>query len=134
VARVSDHAILTGDNPASEDPLDIARQIEAGLRQVRGGSTYEIIVDRAEAIARAISLARPGDAVVLARKGHEEYQITKAGLIPWSDREVARQALYNRPERPGETERSLAPETVAGSSVPAAAVDGYGRQTREDEE
>jgi len=93
VARLSDYAVVTTDNPASEDPLAIAREIEVGFRRVRGRCAYEIILDRAAAIARAIALARPGDAVLLAGKGHEEYQIMKTGLVPFSDREVARGAL-----------------------------------------
>lgn len=93
VSRLSDHAILTTDNPASEDPLAIAREIETGLRQASRSCSYEIIVDRAEAIARAVSLARPGDAVILAGKGHEEYQIMQTGLVPFSDRAVALEAL-----------------------------------------
>ncbi len=93
VSRLSDHAILTTDNPASEDPRQIAEQIEAGMRRSRRGCSYEIILDRAEAIARAVSLARQGDAVILAGKGHEEYQIMKTGIVPFSDREVARSAL-----------------------------------------
>jgi len=63
------------------------------MRRARRGCTYEIILDRAEAIARAVSLARQSDAVILAGKGHEEYQIMKTGLVPFSDREVARDAL-----------------------------------------
>jgi UDP-N-acetylmuramyl tripeptide synthase len=93
LSRLSDHVILTTDNPASEDPRRIAEQIEAGMRRPRRGCSYEIILDRAEAIARAVSLARQGDAVILAGKGHEEYQIMKTGLVPWSDREVARAVL-----------------------------------------
>ncbi|MGH7372406.1 MAG: UDP-N-acetylmuramoyl-L-alanyl-D-glutamate--2,6-diaminopimelate ligase, partial [Candidatus Methylomirabilales bacterium] len=93
VARLSDYAILTTDNPASEDPRQIAEQIEAGMRRARRGCPHEIILDRAEAIARAVSLARRGDAVILAGKGHEEYQIMQTGLVPFSDREVARGAL-----------------------------------------
>jgi len=93
VSRLSDHAILTTDNPASEDARRIVEQIEAGMRRARRGCSYEIILDRAEAIARAVSLARQGDAVILAGKGHEEYQIMKTGLVPFSDREVARGAL-----------------------------------------
>ncbi len=89
VARLSDYAIVTTDNPASENPGAIAREIEPGLRRTGGGCAYEIMLDRAEAIARALTLARPGDAVLLAGKGHEEYQIMASGLVPFSDRDVA---------------------------------------------
>jgi len=100
VGRLSDYAIITTDNPASEDPLAIAGEIEAGLRRAERPCPYEIILDRAEAIARAVSLAGPGDAVVLAGKGHEEYQIMKTGLVPFSDRTVALEVLQEREPGP----------------------------------
>jgi UDP-N-acetylmuramoyl-L-alanyl-D-glutamate--2,6-diaminopimelate ligase len=103
VSRLSDHAILTTDNPASEDPRQIAEQISAGMLRAPRGCTVEIILDRAEAIARAVGLARRGDAVILAGKGHEEYQIMGTGPVPFSDREVARGALH--------TEKKVAAET-----------------------
>ena len=85
---LADVAIVTSDNPRTEDP-------EAIIAEVRTGMTgpHETIVDRAEAIRRAISQARPGDTVVLAGKGHEPYQIIGGRRIAFDDREVARQAL-----------------------------------------
>ena len=119
VSRLSDHAILTTDNPASEDPLAIAREIEAGLRRARRPCAYEVILDRAEAIARAVSLARPGDAVILAGKGHEEYQIMKTGLVPFSDREVARTALALQKRMASAIAPAPQPAVTSGPSAPA---------------
>ncbi|MGH7408545.1 MAG: Mur ligase family protein, partial [Candidatus Methylomirabilales bacterium] len=96
-ARLSEYTILTTDNPASEDPADIARQIQEGVRRVDGSGNYHaIILDRAEAIAAACARARPGDAVLSAGKGHEPYQILAPGRVPWSDREAALAALRAR--------------------------------------
>lgn len=89
-ARLSEYTVLTTDNPASEDPADIARQIQEGVRRVDpSGNYHAVILDRAEAIAAACARARPGDAVLIAGKGHEPYQILEHGRVPWSDRETA---------------------------------------------
>lgn len=93
-ARLSAYTILTSDNPAGEDPAAIAREIQEGVRRVDpGGNYHAIILDRAEAIATACARARPGDAVLLAGKGHEPYQIVAHGRVPWSEREAALAAL-----------------------------------------
>jgi UDP-N-acetylmuramoyl-L-alanyl-D-glutamate--2,6-diaminopimelate ligase len=92
-ARLADQVILTSDNPRSEDPAAILREIEAG---VRGASNVRTIADRAEAIAAAIDEAAPGDALLIAGKGHETYQIIGARTLPFDDREVARTALRRR--------------------------------------
>jgi UDP-N-acetylmuramoyl-L-alanyl-D-glutamate--2,6-diaminopimelate ligase len=89
--RMADFAIATSDNPGSEDPERILDQVEEGL--LRSGRPYERYLDRRQAIARALELAGPGDAVLLAGKGHEEYQLLRDGAVPWSDREVARELL-----------------------------------------
>ncbi|MDF2964423.1 MAG: UDP-N-acetylmuramoyl-L-alanyl-D-glutamate--2,6-diaminopimelate ligase [Paenibacillus sp.] len=91
-AEYSDYVIVTSDNPRSEDPERILMDIEDGLREKRN-SAYELTADRAKAIARAISMASPGDVVVIAGKGHETYQITKNGTLHFDDREVARDAI-----------------------------------------
>lgn len=90
--RLSTKSFLTSDNPRSEPPLSIIQEIEAGM----GVSDYEVIPDRREAIARAIALAGPGDAVVIAGKGHENYQIIQGKKLPFDDREVARTSLAEK--------------------------------------
>lgn len=92
-ARLADQVVITSDNPRSEDPAAIIRQIEAG---VGGAKNVVSIVDRAEAIASAIGACAPGDALLIAGKGHETYQILGDRTIAFDDREVARQALRAR--------------------------------------
>lgn len=91
---LSDYVIATSDNPRSEDPLLILNDIRVGLD--RGSCPYDLIVDRREAIFRAIMQARPGDVIVIAGKGHETYQILPTGKIHFDDREVAREAMDER--------------------------------------
>lgn len=83
-ARLADWSVLTADNPRSEDPAAIVADIETGFRAL-GAANYEIEPDRREAIRRALSLARPGDIVIVAGKGHEDYQIFKDRTVPFSD-------------------------------------------------
>lgn len=95
--RLSAYTVLTTDNPASEDPAEIARNIQEGVRRVDpSGNYHAVILDRAEAIAAACARARPGDAVLIAGKGHEPYQILAGRRVPWSDREAALAALRAR--------------------------------------
>jgi UDP-N-acetylmuramoyl-L-alanyl-D-glutamate--2,6-diaminopimelate ligase len=92
-SRLADVVVLTSDNPRSEDPLAIIEQIRTGL-----GTGADVVVepDRAAAIGVAIGLARPGDVVLVAGKGHETTQ-TEAGLTrPFDDRVEARRALAGR--------------------------------------
>ena len=86
--RHADHVVATSDNPRTEDPEAILRDVAAGL-----AGSFEIIPDRREAIRRAVALSRPGDAVVIAGKGHEDYQILGRERVPFDDRVEARQAL-----------------------------------------
>jgi UDP-N-acetylmuramoyl-L-alanyl-D-glutamate--2,6-diaminopimelate ligase len=81
--RLSDYTIITSDNPKSEDPLAIISQIEAGLKST--GSHYEAIPDRRAAIRRALELARPGDCILIAGKGHERTQIFHDREVPFND-------------------------------------------------
>ena len=83
--RISDYTILTSDNPKSEDPLAIIREIERGLQPL--GAPYEAIPDRRVAIQRALELARPGDCVLIAGKGHERFQLFKDRVVPFNDLE-----------------------------------------------
>jgi UDP-N-acetylmuramoyl-L-alanyl-D-glutamate--2,6-diaminopimelate ligase len=91
---LSDVVIATSDNPRTEDPEAILRDVETGLRS--SGRPYLKIVDRREAIFRAVAEARAGDIVVIAGKGHEDYQIIGAEKRHFDDREVARAALAER--------------------------------------
>ena len=82
----ADYVILTSDNPRSEDPVDIIRQIQAGFSP--GFDQFEVVPDREQAIRSALSLARRDDTVLIAGKGHEAYQTVDHVSIPFSDREV----------------------------------------------
>ncbi len=87
----ADLAIITTDNPRSEDPLAIIAEIEPGA--VEGGGDYIIEPDRRAAIALAVGEAKAGDAVVIAGKGHEVYQELAGGMVEFDDRHVARDEL-----------------------------------------
>lgn len=84
--RLADYTVLTSDNPRTEDPLAILSDIERGIRGVT--KHYEVEPDRKKAIFRALDLARPGDIVLIAGKGHEDYQIIGKEKHHFSDREV----------------------------------------------
>jgi UDP-N-acetylmuramoyl-L-alanyl-D-glutamate--2,6-diaminopimelate ligase len=91
-ARLSDRVIVTSDNPRTEDPQAILRDIEAGIKEV-GRGNYVVIENREEAIRHAIAGAGPGDVVLIAGKGHEDYQIIGTKKFPFSDQDVARKAI-----------------------------------------
>jgi UDP-N-acetylmuramyl-tripeptide synthetase len=91
---LSDVVILTSDNPRTEDPNQILADAEEGIRKT--GKPYEKITDRREAIHHAISQAAPGDLVLIAGKGHEDYQILGREVFHFDDKEVAREALAAR--------------------------------------
>ncbi|MDU5835040.1 MAG: UDP-N-acetylmuramoyl-L-alanyl-D-glutamate--2,6-diaminopimelate ligase [Veillonella sp.] len=93
-AQYGDVVYVTSDNPRTEDPVQIVKDVELGVKEgLREGSHYEVIVDRREAIQHAIQNAKPGDIVLIAGKGHEDYQILKDKTIHFDDREEARAAL-----------------------------------------
>jgi len=94
VGARADHAIITSDNPRTEDPLAIIAAIEAGMREA--DSTYESIPDRREAIDAAIGGARDGDVIVIAGKGHEPGQEFADRTVQFDDRQVARESLARR--------------------------------------
>ena len=87
----ADFVIVTSDNPRSEDPRAIIDDILEGMRDSR--TPYKVIENRIEAIKYAVSIAQPGDIIVLAGKGHETYQILKNGTIHLDEREVVAEAL-----------------------------------------
>ncbi|WP_425389035.1 UDP-N-acetylmuramoyl-L-alanyl-D-glutamate--2,6-diaminopimelate ligase [Domibacillus iocasae] len=90
--RYADEAIFTSDNPRGEDPKAILADMEAGVPNER----YTVIEDRKEAIFKAIETAQPGDAVVIAGKGHETYQIIGKDVFHFDDRETAKEALLQK--------------------------------------
>lgn len=92
--ELSDHVIITSDNPRNEDPLKIIEDAEVGVRSKT--DAYEIITDRRKAIFRAVRIAAPGDVVVIAGKGHENYQIINEEKFHFDDREVAAEAIAAR--------------------------------------
>ncbi len=89
--RLADLTVITSDNPRTEDPLAIIADIVTGITPT--GGNFEIVPDRREAIGRAIALAGPGDMVVIAGKGHENYQIFKDHTIHFDDAETAAELL-----------------------------------------
>ena len=93
VDRHADYAIVTSDNPRKEDPDAIIVEIEKGFRSSR----YEKMVDRTQAIDRAITLAQPRDIVLIAGKGHENYQEFADHTVPFDDIQVARRAIEDHP-------------------------------------
>lgn len=98
-ARYSDIVIVTSDNPRTEDPDTIVSEVAAGVAEIaaeKPGFSYEVVVGRRDAIRRAIELAAPGDIVMIAGKGHEDYQILKDRTIHFDDREEARAALKDK--------------------------------------
>lgn len=91
-SRLADWSVLTSDNPRGEDPLAIIGDIEKGFHK-RESANYEVVPDRKEAIRRALGMARKGDYVLVAGKGHEDYQIFKDRTVRFSDVEVIRSLL-----------------------------------------
>jgi UDP-N-acetylmuramoyl-L-alanyl-D-glutamate--2,6-diaminopimelate ligase len=87
--RLSHHVILTSDNPRSEDPISILREIESGIEK----KNFEIEPDRRAAIEKAVQSAAPGDIVLIAGKGHEDYQIVGSEKRHFDDREEAKRAI-----------------------------------------
>jgi UDP-N-acetylmuramoyl-L-alanyl-D-glutamate--2,6-diaminopimelate ligase len=92
-ARGADYFVITTDDPVGEDPAEIARQVAEGASGRLPGRDYEVELDRRLAIRRALSLARPGDVVLLAGKGHERTMMVGSGQEPWDERAEAEAAL-----------------------------------------
>lgn len=90
--KFSDFCFITSDNPRSEDPEKIALDIELGIKKI-GKTNYAIELDRRRAIEKALAMAEKGDFILIAGKGHENYQIFKDRVVPFDDREVVREIL-----------------------------------------
>jgi UDP-N-acetylmuramoyl-L-alanyl-D-glutamate--2,6-diaminopimelate ligase len=97
--RLADYAIITSDNPRSEEPLAIIAEIERGMKK-SGSKQYEVIPDRKEAIARALTIGKKGDYILVAGKGHEDYQIIKDRIIHFSDAEIILEWLNKKEKSP----------------------------------
>ncbi len=116
-ARLSDLSVLTTDNPRTESPAEILGDIEAGTRSVEGiaknepdrlmrccnGKSYTVEPDRRRAIELGIRVAKPGDCVLIAGKGHEPYQIVGTEVLPFDDRLEANKVLGEHPATQRET-------------------------------
>ncbi len=95
-ASAADFFVITTDDPLQEDPAEIAREVQSGVVGKAPGRDFEVVLDRRAAIRRAIALARRGDVVLLAGKGHERSMLTAAGKEPWDERAEALAALKER--------------------------------------
>ena len=92
--RIADYTIITSDNPRTEEPKAIIDEIEKGIKKTKG--KYEVIVDRKEAIAKAISMANKQDIIVLAGKGHEPYQEINGTKYPFDEREIVTEIISQK--------------------------------------
>jgi UDP-N-acetylmuramoyl-L-alanyl-D-glutamate--2,6-diaminopimelate ligase len=102
--RLSDLILITSDNPRSEDPERIIEEIQRGITPDTRRDTHQrtlTIADRRRAISKAIELARPGDLVLIAGKGHEKYQVVADQVLPFDDVAIARDALSRRRSNSG---------------------------------
>lgn len=91
--RIADYTIITSDNPRTEDPETIVKEIEEGIIKTKG--SYEVIVDRTEAIVAAIKMATKRDIIVLAGKGHEPYQEINGIKHPYDERIIVNEIINN---------------------------------------
>ena len=89
--KIADYTIITSDNPRTEDPNKIVEQIEEGIKKTKG--KYEVIVDRVEAIEKAIKMADKKDIIILAGKGHEPYQEINGVKYPFDERIIVNEII-----------------------------------------
>jgi UDP-N-acetylmuramoyl-L-alanyl-D-glutamate--2,6-diaminopimelate ligase len=114
-ARLADYTIVTSDDSWQEDPESIVDGIVSGLDEAgkRAERDYAVRLDRREAIALALSMAGPGDTVLVAGMGHEQSMVTAGGTVAWNDQQVIRDLLPAPPGEPlscGEPGASPAPD------------------------
>ena len=91
--RIADYTIITSDNPRTENPETIVKQIEEGIKKTKG--KYEVVVDRTEAIEKAIKMANEKDIIILAGKGHEPYQEINGVKYPFDERIIVTDIISN---------------------------------------
>ena len=96
--RLADYTIITSDNPRSEVPEDIIKEIEKGTKKTKGN--YECIVDRKEAIKKAISMENKNDIVIIAGKGHEVYQEIQKEMLPFDERKIIKDIIEEMSKEP----------------------------------
>ena len=96
--RLADYTIITSDNPRTEVPEDIIKEIEVGTKKTKGN--YECITDRKEAIKKAISMENKNDIVIIAGKGHEMYQEIQKEQIPFNEREIIEEVIKQISKEP----------------------------------
>ena len=89
--KIADYTIVTTDNPRTEKPEDIVAEIEAGIAKTKG--KYEVIVDRKEAIRKALETMNRKDMVVICGKGHEKYQEINKEKFPFDEREIVKEII-----------------------------------------
>ena len=89
--KIADYTIITSDNPRTEKPENIVEDIEKGVSKTKG--KYEVIIDRKEAIKKAIEMANKRDLIVLAGKGHEPYQEINHEVYPFDERLIVREII-----------------------------------------
>ena len=94
--KLAGYTVITSDNPRSEKPEEIIKQIEEGMKKTSG--KYKVVVDRKKAIEHALKQAQKNDLVLVAGKGHETYQEINGEKIHFDDREVIAEALKKLPE------------------------------------
>ena len=90
---LADFTVITSDNPRFDDPANLARDIEEGIKEVT--NNYVILTDRKEAVEFAIRMAKKDDLVLLAGKGHETYQVVGDKKVPFCERKIVEETLKN---------------------------------------
>ncbi|TSD00103.1 MAG: UDP-N-acetylmuramoyl-L-alanyl-D-glutamate--2,6-diaminopimelate ligase, partial [Parcubacteria group bacterium Athens0714_25] len=94
VSRTADYVIVTNEDPYGEDPLQIMNELESGIKNHELDKTYFKIIDRQEAIKKALQIAKPGDFVIVTGKGAEEMMAVSATeIIPWNDKKIIQKVL-----------------------------------------
>ena len=96
--RLADYTIITSDNPRSEDPEEIIKEIEVGTKKTKGN--YECITDRRDAMHKAIYMANKNDIIIVAGKGHEMYQEIQKEQIPFDEREIIKEIVDEVEKQP----------------------------------